>query len=104
MRAKSCGKSRAGYGVPGKTNTLINYCGIHADFLDYTVDCDPCKESKYLPGDHIAFFPLEGIFETTPDYVLILPWNFKDEIINQLADLRGWGVEFAVPISQVTVI
>jgi SAM-dependent methyltransferase len=104
IEAKSCSKSLAGYGAPGKGNTLLNYCGIRADFLDYTVDRNPYKHGKYLPGTHIPIFPPERIFETKPDYVLILPWNLKDEIMSQLAHIRSWGGKFVIPIPQVSVI
>jgi SAM-dependent methyltransferase len=102
--AKSSGKSLAGYGAPGKGNTLLNYCGIRTDFLDYTVDRNPYKQGKYLPGTHIPIFPPEKIAETKPDYVLILPWNLRDEIMAQLAYIRGWGARFVVPIPEVSVI
>ena len=104
IEAKSCNKSLAGYGAPGKGNTLLNYCGIRVDFLDYTVDRNPYKHGKYLPGTHIPIFPPEKIFETKPDYVLILPWNLKDEIVSQLANIRSWGAKFVVPIPEVSVI
>jgi SAM-dependent methyltransferase len=103
IEAKSCNKSLAGYGAPGKGNTLLNYCGIRVDFLDYTVDRNPYKHGKYLPGTHIPIFPPERIFETKPDYVLILPWNLKDEIMSQLANIRSWGGKFVVPIPEVSV-
>src|SRR5581483_8078892 len=83
--ARRDGKSVAGYGAPGKGNTLLNYCGIRTDFIDYTVDRNPYKHGKFLAGTHIPIFPPERIRETRPDYVLILPWNIKDEIIEQLA-------------------
>jgi SAM-dependent methyltransferase len=104
IEAKNCGKSLAGYGAPGKGNTLLNYCGIRNDFLDYTVDRNPHKQGKYLPGTHIRIFPPEKIAETRPDYVLILPWNLKDEIANQLAYIRSWGGKFVVPIPEVSVL
>jgi SAM-dependent methyltransferase len=104
IEAKNCNKSLAGYGAPGKGNTLLNYCGIRVDFLDYTVDRNPYKHGKYLPGTHIPIFPPEKIFETKPDYVLILPWNLKDEITSQLANIRGWGARFVVPIPEVSII
>jgi SAM-dependent methyltransferase len=103
IEAKTKGKSVAGYGAPGKGNTLLNYCGIRTDFLDYTVDRNPYKHGKFLPGTHIPIFAPEKIAETKPDYVLILPWNLKDEIANQLAYVRGWGAKFVVPIPEVTV-
>jgi hypothetical protein len=88
----------------GKGNTLLNYCGIRTDFLDYTVDRNPYKQGKYLPGTHIPIFPPEKIAETKPDYVLILPWNLKDEITARLADIRDWDAKFVVPIPEVSVI
>jgi len=104
IEAKSCGKSLAGYGAPGKGNTLLNYCGIRNDFLDYTVDRNPYKQGKYLPGTHIPIFPPERIADTKPDYVLILPWNLRDEITAQLTYIRGWGARFVVPIPEVSII
>jgi hypothetical protein len=104
IEAKRAGKSVAGYGAPGKGNTLLNYCGIRTDFLDYTVDRNPYKQGKYLPGTHIPIYHPDKIAETRPDYVLILPWNFKDEIIHQLAFIRTWGGQFVVPIPEVSVI
>jgi SAM-dependent methyltransferase len=104
IEAKSSGKSLAGYGAPGKSSTLLNYCGIRTDFLDYTVDRNPYKQGKYLPGTHIPIFPPEKISETRPDYILILPWNLRDEVMSQLAYIRGWGAKFVVPIPEVSVI
>jgi SAM-dependent methyltransferase len=104
IEAKRAGKSVAGYGAPGKGNTLLNYCGIRTDFLDYTVDRNPYKHGKYLPGTHIPIHPPERIAETKPDYVLILPWNLKDEIMKQLGYIRDWGGRFVVPIPEVTVL
>jgi SAM-dependent methyltransferase len=103
IEAKRAGKSIAGYGAPGKGNTLLNYCGIRTDFLDYTVDRNPYKHYKFLPGTHIPIFPPDHLQETRPDYVLILPWNIKDEIIEQLAYVREWGGQFIVPIPEVQV-
>ena len=103
IEAKRKGKTIVGYGAPGKGNTLLNYCGIRADFIDYTVDRNPYKQGKYLPGTHIPIFTPEKIKETKPDYVLILPWNFKEEIMEQMAFIREWGGKFAVPIPQVTL-
>ena len=104
IEAKGRNKSVAGYGAPGKGNTLLNYCGIRTDFLDYTVDRNPHKHGRYLPGTHIPIFPPEKIFETKPDYVLILPWNLKDEIMSQLAQISSWDAKFVVPIPEVAVI
>jgi hypothetical protein len=102
--AKRAGKRVVGYGAPGKGNTLLNYCGIRADFLDFTVDRNPYKQGKFLPGTHIPILAPEKIDEVKPDYILILPWNFKDEIMKQLAHARGWGAKFIVPIPEATVI
>ena len=101
--AKRAGKTVVGYGAPGKGNTLLNYCGIRTDFLDFTVDRNPYKQGKFLPGTHIPIHAPEKIAEVEPDVILILPWNFKDEIIEQLAYARAWGAEFVVPIPEVTV-
>ena len=103
IQARSEGKAIAGYGAPGKGNTLLNYCGIRTDFLDYTVDRSPHKQGKFLPGTHIPIFAPEMIQETRPDYVLILPWNLKDEIMEQMAFVRSWGGKFVVPIPEVRV-
>ncbi len=97
------GQRIAGYGAPGKGNTLLNYCGIRADFLDYTVDRNPYKQGQFLPGTHIPIFPPERLAQTRPDYILILPWNLKAEIIAQLAYAREWGARFVVPIPEVEV-
>jgi len=104
IEAKRAGKSVAGYGAPGKGNTLLNYCGIRTDFLDYTVDRSPHKQGRFLPGTHIPIHAPEKLAETKPDYVLILPWNLKDEIMKQMAGVRAWGGRFVVPIPEVTVI
>jgi hypothetical protein len=101
--AKRDGQSIVGYGAPGKGNTLLNYCGIRTDFLDYTVDRNPYKQGKFLPGTHIPIFHPDRIRETKPDYVLILPWNFKAEIMNQMSYIREWGGQFVVPIPEVRV-
>ncbi len=104
IAAKEEGKSMAAYGAPGKGNTLLNYCGIRTDFLDYAVDRNPFKQGKFLPGTHIPVFPVEKLDETRPDYVLILPWNLKDEIVGQMARVRDWGGRFVVPIPRVETI
>jgi SAM-dependent methyltransferase len=100
---KRKGKRIAGYGAPGKGNTLLNYCGIRTDFVDYTVDRNPYKHGKFLPGTHIPIFPPDRIRETHPDYILILPWNLKEEIMEQLSYVREWGGQFLVPIPDVKV-
>jgi 2-polyprenyl-3-methyl-5-hydroxy-6-metoxy-1,4-benzoquinol methylase len=104
IEAKNQGKSVAGYGAPAKGNTLLNYCGIRTDLLEYTVDRSPYKQGLFLPGTHIPIYAPDKIWETKPDYLLILPWNIKDEIEQQMADIRKWGGKFVVPIPQVEVI
>ena len=100
IAAKRQGRTIVGYGAPGKGNTLLNYCGVRTDLIDYTVDRNPYKHGKYLPGTHVPIFPPERIAETRPDLVLILPWNLTDEIVAQLAFIREWGGRFIVPIPQ----
>jgi len=104
ISAKRQGKSIAGYGAPGKGNTLLNYCGIRCDFVDYTVDRNPYKHGKFLPGTHIPIFAPERIKETRPDLVLILPWNLRDEITAQLSYIRDWGGRCVVPIPEITMV
>ncbi len=103
IAAKRDGKSIVGYGAPGKGNTLLNFCGIRTDFIDYTVDRNTYKQGKFLPGTHIPIHHPDRIRETKPDYVMILPWNFKDEIMSQIAYIREWGGRFVVPIPEVRV-
>jgi SAM-dependent methyltransferase len=103
ISAKRHGKRIAGYGAPGKGNTLLNYCGIRTDFLDYTVDRNPYKHGRFLPGTHIPIHPPDKIHQTRPDLVLILPWNLKEEIMDQLSYIRDWGGQFVVPIPDVKV-
>jgi hypothetical protein len=103
IEAKERGRSIVGYGAPGKGNTLLNYCGIRTDFLDYTVDRNPYKQGKFTPGTHIPIYPPSRIAETKPDYVLILPWNCKDEIMSQMAHIRDWGGRFVIPIPEVVL-
>jgi 2-polyprenyl-3-methyl-5-hydroxy-6-metoxy-1,4-benzoquinol methylase len=103
IEAKRQGKSIAGYGAPGKGNTLLNYCGIRTDFIDYTVDRNPYKQGKFLPGTHIPIFHPDKIKESQPDYLLILPWNFKDEIMTLMSYVRDWGCRFVVPIPEVEI-
>ncbi|MDW8339342.1 MAG: class I SAM-dependent methyltransferase, partial [Thermoleophilia bacterium] len=101
---RRAGKHVVGYGAPGKGNTLLNYCGIRTDLLEYTVDRNPYKHGRYTPGTHIPIHPPERIEETRPDYVLVLPWNLVDEIARQLAFIRRWGGKLIVPIPRATVI
>jgi hypothetical protein len=103
INAKRQKKSVVGYGAPAKGNTLLNYCGVRADFIDYVVDRSPHKQGCFLPGTHLPIHQLEKIRETQPDYLLILPWNLKDEIMEQMAYIREWGGRFIVPIPTVEV-
>ena len=103
LRAAREGKSVAGYGAPGKSATLLHYCGIGKDMIEYTVDRSPYKQGRFLPGTHIPIYHPERIRETKPDYIVILPWNLKDEIIGQLQFVREWGCRFVVPIPKVTI-
>ncbi|MEK1886690.1 MAG: class I SAM-dependent methyltransferase [Phyllobacterium sp.] len=104
IEAKDSGKSICGYGAPGKGNTLLNYCGIGTDFLDFTVDRNPYKHGRYTPGMHIPIEPVEAIDLMKPDYILILPWNLKTEIISQMRHVGEWGAKFIVPIPGVSII
>jgi hypothetical protein len=104
INIKEAGKSIAGYGAPGKGNTLLNYCGIRTDFLDYTVDRNPYKQGSFLPGTRIPVFSPEKIKEARPDYLLILPWNLKSEIMEQNAYIREWGGKFIVPIPKAEIL
>lgn len=103
ISAKRQGKRIVSYGAPAKGNTLLNFCGVGKDFIDYTVDRSPEKQGCLLPGTHIPIFHPDRIQETKPDYVLILPWNIKDEIMSQMAHIRDWGGKFVTPIPEVKV-
>jgi hypothetical protein len=96
-------KTVAGYGAPGKGNTLLNHCGIRSDLLAYTVDRSPVKQGKFLPGTHIPIYPPERIVQTKPDYILVLPWNLRDEISEQLGYVRAWGGRLVFPIPALEV-
>jgi len=102
--AKNNGQSIVGYGAAAKGNTLLNYCGIRDDFIDYVVDKNPHKQGRFLPGTHIPIRTPEKIFETKPHYVLILPWNIQEEVISQMSMVRSWGGQFVVPIPEVKVL
>jgi hypothetical protein len=104
IAAKEEGKSVVGYGAPAKGNTLLNFCGVRTDFLDYTVDRNPNKQGRFLPGTGIPIRAPEAIKETKPDYVLILPWNIRDEVVGQMPGVRDWGGRFVVPLPQVAVL
>ncbi len=104
INAKEAGKSIAGYGAPAKANTLLNYCGISTDFIDYTVDRNPYKQDLFLPGSNIPVHHPEKLQATRPDYVIILPWNLKDEIVAQLDFIKEWGGKCVVLIPCVEVL
>ncbi|WP_026326311.1 class I SAM-dependent methyltransferase [Paenibacillus ginsengihumi] len=103
IKARRSGKRIAAYGAPAKGNTLLNYCGIGADDIEYTVDRNPHKQGLYLPGSRIPIKPPEAIMETKPDYVLILPWNLKEEIMEQMGGIRDWGGKFVTAIPRIAV-
>jgi 2-polyprenyl-3-methyl-5-hydroxy-6-metoxy-1,4-benzoquinol methylase len=104
LQAASDGRSVAGYGAPGKGNTLLNHCGIRTDLLSYTVDRSPHKQGKFLPGTHIPIYGPDRLAETRPDYVLVLPWNLKDEISRQLEYVRSWGGRLVFPIPSLEIV
>ena len=103
IQARRAGKTVVGYGAPGKGNTLLNYCGVRSDFIEFTVDRNTYKQGKFLPGTHIPIRHPDRLLEARPDYVFILPWNFKNEIIEQMACIREWGGQFVVPIPKPMV-
>ena len=103
IEQKRAGKSVAAYGAAAKGNTLLNYCGIKADLLDYVVDANPHKQHKWLPASHVPVLSESRLRESRPDFVLVLPWNLKDEIIHQLAYIRDWGGRFVIPIPQLEI-
>jgi SAM-dependent methyltransferase len=103
IEAKEAGKVVAGYGAPGKGNTFLNYAGIKPDLLAYTVDRNPYKHGRFCPGSRIPIYPVEQIDQTKPDYLLILPWNLREEIMGQMVRIREWGGKFVVPIPEVQV-
>jgi SAM-dependent methyltransferase len=98
------GRSVAGYGAPGKGNTLLNHCGIRSDLLSYTVDRSPFKQGKFLPGTHIPIYPPERLAQTRPDYILVLPWNLRDEISQQLSYAGSWGGNLVLPIPELEIV
>jgi SAM-dependent methyltransferase len=103
ISAKQEGKHVVGYGAPAKGNTLLNYCGIRTDLIDYTVDRSPYKQGHFLPGVHIPIYEPERVSDTRPDYLLILPWNIREEVMQQMSFIREWGGKFVVPIPEVQV-
>ena len=104
IAAKEQGKSICAYGAPGKGNTLLNYCGIGLDILDFAVDRNTYKHGRFTPGMRIPIYPVDAIEAAKPDYILILPWNIKDEIINQMRHVGAWGAKFIIPIPEVMVV
>ncbi len=104
IRLKQMRKSICAYGAPGKGNTLLNYCGIGTDFIDFAVDRNPYKHGRFTPGMHIPILPVSEIERAKPDYVLILPWNLKNEIVEQMKGIGDWGGKFVVPIPEVSII
>ncbi len=103
LECKMQGKRVAGYGAPAKGNTLLNFCGIRSQFLDFTVDRSPHKQGRFLPGTHVPIYPVEKIQKEKPDFVFILPWNLKGEIVEQMSSIRQWGGKFVVPIPQLEI-
>ena len=103
IKAKAKGKSIAGYGAPAKGNTLLNYCGVRTDFIDYTLDRSPHKQGQYLPGTHIPIYHPDKVREDKPDYLVILPWNLKEEIMEQMSYIREWGGKFVTLIPEPAV-
>lgn len=104
FKAKEDGKTVVAYGAPAKGNTLLNFCGIKTDLIDYTVDVSPHKQNRLLPGTRIPIYAPNKIADTKPDYVLILPWNIRDEIVSQMKDVPSWGGQFVVPLPEVEVL
>ena len=104
IRLRRDRKRVVGYGAPGKGNTLLNYCGIRGDFLEYTVDRNPHKQGLFTPGTHIPILAPEKIAETKPDYILVLPWNLIDEIASQLSYVAEWGGRLIVPIPRASIL
>jgi hypothetical protein len=104
LQATREGQSVAGYGAPGKGNTLLNHCGIRSDLLAYTVDRSPVKQGMFLPGTHIPIYAPERLEQTRPDYVLVLPWNLREEISRQLDYVRSWGGRLVFPIPSLEVV
>jgi len=104
IAAKNQNKSIVAYGAPAKGNTLLNYCGVGTDFIDYTVDRSPHKQGHFLPGTRIPIYSPDRIGETRPDYLVILPWNLTEEIVTQMSYIREWNARFVVPIPAVRVL
>jgi hypothetical protein len=103
-KAKADGKKVAAYGAAAKGNTLLNYCSVGTDLIDYVVDISPHKQGTYLPGSRLPIYAPSRIAETKPDYVLILPWNIKDEVTGQMSGIRDWGGRFVIAIPTLTIL
>jgi SAM-dependent methyltransferase len=103
LKCKHQGKKVVGYGAPAKGNTLLNFCGIRSEFLDFTVDRSPHKQGRFLPGTHIPIYSVDKIAQEKPDYLFVLPWNLKEEIVKQMAFIKEWGGKFVVPIPQLEI-
>ena len=104
QKLKDEGRSVAAYGAPAKGNTLLNFCGIQSDLIQYTVDRSPHKIGKFLPGSLLPIYSPDKLFETKPDYLVLLPWNLKEELLAQLSFIRDWGGKFIIPIPEPMVI
>jgi hypothetical protein len=104
LSAAAQGRTVAGYGAPGKGNTLLNHCGIRSDLVAYTVDRNPFKQGKFLPGTHIPIYPPERLAESRPDYILVLPWNLRTEVTHQLEYVRSWGARLVFPIPTLEIV
>lgn len=104
ISAKRENQTICGYGAPGKGNTLLNYCGVGRDFLDFTVDRNPYKHGRFTPGMHIPIFPVDILDKVKPDYILILPWNLRDEIVDQMWHVADWGAKFIIPIPHPMIV
>ena len=102
--AREAGKQVVGYGAPAKAATLLNYCGVRDDLLLYTVDVSPHKQNRFLPGVHIPIYAPEHIESTKPDYVLILPWNLRSEIMEKMSHIRRWGGQFVIPLPDIEIL
>ena len=104
IEQKDKGRRVAGYGAPAKANTLLNYCGIREDLIEYTVDLNPTKQGRFLPGTRIPVFAPDRLARTRPDCIVILPWNLRDEIARSLQYAREWGAQLVVPIPTVELV
>jgi hypothetical protein len=104
IEARAAGRRVVGYGAPAKGNTLLNYCGVGPELLEFTVDRSPHKQNTLLPGVRIPVLAPQAIIDGRPDYVLILPWNLRDEIMQQMAEIRSWGGKFVVPIPELKIL